>query len=101
MRKEEKDSIIEYMMKNCGDSYRNALMKFEKWANDRIKNSKRKRKVGEGKKLTTDQVKTMVIYLYKNGYTHSWIAESMGISIIDVGFFINEHRRMIENKNLS
>ena len=95
--KKEKESIIEYMMKYCGDSYRNALMKFEKWANDRIKVKKRTRQVGENKKMTTDQVRTMVIYLHKKGYTDNWIAESMGINQIDVWYFIREYKEMVCN----
>ena len=97
MNKKEKETIIEYMMKYCGDSYRNALMKFEKWANDRIKNKKYKRRVGENKKMTAAEVRTMVIYLHKKGYTNDHISTSMGIRIVDVEFFINEYREMICN----
>lgn len=91
MNKKQRDSLIEYMMKYRGMSYRNAMMKFEKWASDRLHPTVRTLKVAEGKRMTKEKLATMVIYMYRKGYTVNWITKSLGTNIDTVKAIIKEH----------
>jgi len=93
----EKDSIIEYMIKYSGMSYRNAMMRFEKWSNDRISNRIPKRKVAEGKRMTTDEMQSIIIYLHKQGYVNTWISNVMGIFPAMVSKTVKEYEDMVCN----
>ena len=88
MNKKKKASLIEYMMKHKGMSYRNAMMKFEKWASDRLHPT-------EGKKMTKEEISTMIIYMYRNGFTVDWITKSLGTNIDSVKKIIKEHEESL------
>lgn len=102
MKKEEKDTMVEYMMKHCGYSYCNALKKFNKLLNDKISlnedRDKPKRKIAENKEMSKDQMDTMIIYMHKQGFTNTWIAESLGILSGCVNKTIRKYRSLITNR---
>lgn len=95
MNKKKKDSLIEYMMKHKGMSYRNAMMKFEKWANDRLRPTVRTRNIAEGKKMTKEEISTMIIYMYRKGFTVDWITKSLGTNIDSVKKIIKEYEESL------
>jgi hypothetical protein len=100
MKKEEKESLIEYMMKHCGFTYRNADGKFEKWASDRIKGggNNHKRNVAENKEMTKDQMDTMIIYMHKQGFTNEWIAKSLGTYSFYIVRAIKDYEELVREK---
>jgi hypothetical protein len=95
MNKKQKDSLIEYMMKYRGMSYRNAMMKFEKWANDRLHPTVPTLNVAEGKKMTKEKLATMVIYMYRKGFTINWIIKSLDANIDTVKAIIKKHEESL------
>jgi len=100
MKKEEKESLIEYMMKHCGFTYHNAKLRFEKWASDRIKDDKKQplRKVAENKEMTKDQMDTMIIYMHKQGFTNEWIAKSLGTYSFYIVRAIKDYEELVREK---
>lgn len=98
MNKEEKRSLLEYMVKHCGITYQSALKKFEKWENDKLKGRDYKRKVAEGKEMSKAQMDSIVIYMHKQGFTDSWIAESLGVCIDYVLRSVREYEKLIQKK---
>ena len=97
MTKEEKKTLIDYMVKHCGLSEQSARKRFDKWVNDRIKTEppkKKKRKLLSGKKMTREEIKSMVMYMYRHDFNTWWIAQSLGISDYEVSEIITKYRKL-------
>jgi hypothetical protein len=102
MKKEEKESLIEYMIKHCGFTYNNALKKFEKWYAEKFSGNGNSyiRRVAEDKKMTKDQMDTMIIYMHKQGFTNEWIVRSLGTLNCHVSKAIRDYEELIREKKV-
>ena len=98
MIEKKKQTLIDYMVKHCGFTKKNARRRFEKWESKQIDErvvKKKKRKLLGGQKMTKEQIVTMVIYMYKKKFNNWWISESLGILNYEVNNIIKEYKESL------
>ena len=98
MTEEQKKSLIDYMVKYCGFSEKNANRRFHACESKLIENRKpikKKRNLLSGKKMTKEQIISMVLYMHRHGFDNWWIVKSMGISDYEVSDIITKHKRSL------
>jgi hypothetical protein len=92
LTEKQKKSLIDYMIKYHGYTEFNARRRFEPWESRRIDNrGKSKRTFKENKRMTKEQLKSVILYMYEHGYITSWIAKCIGISENTVLLILHEN----------
>lgn len=100
LTKEQRKTLVDYMVKYCGYTPTNAGKRFSTFENQRMEENQvkiKKKELVDGKKMTKEQIKTMVLYMYRHGFVNWWISESLGIPEYKVANIIKEYKESLCN----